>query len=90
MASAPNHNYIHVVTKKKKNILEKGSNKGPSPPKHIVTNKGKQDKRAGFKQRIISCIQMFVHSFILLTTLNYVYMCCNIAQVLNKTVQCTV
>ena len=79
-----------LLQKRKKNILEKASNKGPSPPKHIVTNKGKQDKRAGFKQRIISCIQMFVHSFILLITLNWVYMCCNKPQVLNNTVQCTV
>ena len=83
--------YIHVVTKKeKKNLVKKGSNQGPSPAKHVVTNKGKQDKLAGFKQRIISSIQMFFHSFILLTTLNCVYMCCNKAQVLNNTVQCTV
>ena len=57
----------------KENILEKSSNQGPSPPKHVVTIKGKHDKQAGFNQRIISCIQMFVHSFILLITLNWVY-----------------
>ena len=75
----------------KKIILEKSSNQGPSPPNHVVTNNGKQDQRDGFKQRILSCIwQMFVHSFILLITLNWVYMCCNKAPAFNKTVHCTV
>ena len=58
--SATNHIFM---------LLYSCSNQGHSPPKHVVTNK---DKRAGLKARIISCIQMFVHCFILLTTLNCV------------------
>ena len=88
--SVPNHIFM-LLQNRKKIILEKSSNQGLSPPNHVVTNKGKQDKRAGFKLRIVSCIwQMFVHSFILLTTLNWVYMCCNKAPAFNKTVHCTV
>ena len=45
-------------------------------------------EQAGFDPRIISCIQPFVHSFLQLTRLKGVCMCCNKAWVLNKTVQC--